>query len=119
MIIEPANLEALNKQYPDGVPAEALFEAVNYQHPTVSLGSIMRDLRECEGWSLTETAKKLGISKQFLSEYERGHKLPSVKKVIEMATTFGVDPALWLRYRLQDELRLNGFDGQLEIYKIA
>jgi proteic killer suppression protein len=119
MIIEPAKLDSLMEQYPEGVPAEALFEAIGYQHQEASLGSMMREWRQCEGWTLTETAQKLGISKQFLSEYERGHKLPSIKKVIEIATTFEVDPASWLKFRLQDELRMNGYDGTLDIFKIA
>ena len=120
MTTEPNKLDLLLEQYPNGgIPADSVFKALGYNKEDITLGNTIRCWRQCEQWNLTQAAEFLGISKQLLSDYERGRKLPSIKKVIEMATLFEVDPSWWVRYRLQDELRMNGFDGNLEIFKIA
>jgi hypothetical protein len=43
----------------------------------------------------------------------------TLKKIIEMAEIFEVDPIMWLQYRLKDELRLNGYEGEITLTKIA
>ena len=77
---------------------------------TMTLGRSMRSWRKCDALNLTAAATKLGISKQLLSEYERGIKLPSLRRTLEMAEILGGPSALWLHYRLQDELRPLGFE---------
>ena len=120
MTTEPSKLDLLLEQYPDeSIPADLVLNALGLSREDIRLGSTMRCWRQCEGWNLSQGAELLGISKQLLSDYERGTKLPSIKKTIEMATLFEVDPAIWLRYRLQDELRQNGFEGTFHIHRIA
>jgi transcriptional regulator with XRE-family HTH domain len=81
----------------------------------------MRAWRQCEGLRLADVASKMAISKQLLSEYERGLKLPSIRKTLEMAELLGASPAMWLRYRLQDELKTIGYEaiGSLALNKLA
>ena len=79
---------------------------------TQTLGTAMRAWREGLEWTLTSTATKLGISKQMLSEYERGLKLPSIRRTLELAELMGASPAMWLRYRLQDELKALGYGSK-------
>jgi len=69
------------------------------------LGFSMRAWRTCEERTLEDVAKQLGISKQVLSLYERGEKLPSLKKTLEIATVLGAPPSVWLEYRLNDEIQ--------------
>jgi len=80
------------------------------QRRNMTLGRSMRSWRKCDALNLTAAATKLGISKQLLSEYERGIKLPSLRRTLEMAEILGGPSALWLHYRLQDELRPLGFE---------
>jgi transcriptional regulator with XRE-family HTH domain len=117
MTIESDKIELLIEQYPNGVPADVLFDALGL--PEITLGNTIRCWRKCENWTLADAAQRLNCSKQLLSDYERGVKLPSIKKIIEMAEVFEVDPIMWLQYRLKDELRLNGYDAQMTLTKIA
>jgi len=88
---------------------------------TQTLGTAMRAWREGLEWTLTSTAGKLGISKQMLSEYERGLKLPSIRRTLELAELMGASPAMWLRYRLQDELKSLGYGstGSLHVFRLV
>jgi DNA-binding XRE family transcriptional regulator len=79
MITEPDKIDLLIEQYPAGMPADALFEALGL--PTeITLGNTIRCWRKCENWTLADAAQRLNCSKQLLSDYERGVKLPSIKK---------------------------------------
>lgn len=59
----------------------------------LTFGQTIRAYRLSEEWSLTDTAEKLEISKQQLSDYEHGRKLPSIGKAYQMAETLGMMPA--------------------------
>ena len=87
----------------------------------ITFGQSLRSFRKCEEWTLEQTAQKLGVSKQLLSAYERGKQLPSLAKVVEMADVFGTDPSVWVHYRVQDEMRLIGFEStiQINLHRIA
>ena len=118
MIIELDKIDLLIEQYPDGIPAMLAFEAIGLS-TEITLGNTIRCWRKCENWTLADAAQRLNCSKQLLSDYERGVKLPSIKKIIEMAEIFEVDPIMWLQYRLKDELRMNGYEGEITLTKIA
>ena len=118
MTTEPDKFDLLEAQHPNGIPAMVAFEAFGLS-TEITLGNTIRCWRKCENWTLADAAQRLNCSKQLLSDYERGVKLPSIKKIIEMAEVFEVDPIMWLQYRLKDELRLNGYDGQITLTKIA
>ncbi len=120
MTTDPSKLDLVLEQYPaGGIPADLVLNALGHFREDITLGNTIRCWRKCEGWNLSQGAELLGISKQLLSDYERGTKLPSIKKTIEMANLFDIDPSWWLRYRLQDELRQNGFEGTFQIHRIA
>ena len=58
-------------------PPEPLWRSV--------LGARLRRLRSGKGYSLTRTARRAGISPQYLSEIERGLKEPSSEVVAAVA----------------------------------
>jgi transcriptional regulator with XRE-family HTH domain len=58
----------------------------------LTVGRVIQSHRKSEGWSQVETAKKLGISSQQLSDYEKGRKLPSISKAWEIASILGMHP---------------------------
>jgi transcriptional regulator with XRE-family HTH domain len=101
-------------------------EFINIQESTVfqdivknmTLGSVMRSWRKCDDLTLQAVAKRLGISKQLLGDYERGTKLPSLSKTIEMATVLEAPVELWIRYRIEAELNTLGYEAQsIEVRK--
>lgn len=74
----------------------------------VTLGRVMKNWREAEDLTQEKVAHLLGVSKQVLSAYENNRKLPSIKKTIEIAEKLGASAKMWLIYRLETELRLQG-----------
>jgi DNA-binding XRE family transcriptional regulator len=67
---------------PDPQGQEALWRQV--------LGSRLRDLRHERGERLTDIAGRAGLSPQYLSEIERGHKDPSSEMIAAIGGALGV-----------------------------
>lgn len=59
----------------------------NLQH---HLSSALRQLRQANGWSLTLTAERTGVSKAMLGQIERGESSPTVATLWKIATGFNV-----------------------------
>lgn len=55
----------------------------------------LRQIREQRGWTQTQLADKLDISKALLNNYETGRHTPQFKKLPRLAQVLGVDVA-WL-----------------------
>lgn len=47
-------------------------------------------LREAKGWTQTELAKKLGITRSGVNAWEMGISVPSTQYIVELANIFGV-----------------------------
>lgn len=54
-------------------------------------GRKLKELRKLEGWTQTEVAKKIGVSKQTYSHYENENRQPSLKTIRSLASVYGVD----------------------------
>jgi transcriptional regulator with XRE-family HTH domain len=55
----------------------------------VALGRRLRDARRAQGRTLSDTARRAGISTQYLSEVERGRKDPSSEIIAAIAGALG------------------------------
>ena len=53
-------------------------------------GDLLRLLRKQKGMTMEETAKTVGISRQALSNYERGVRDPSLKILITLSNLYQV-----------------------------
>lgn len=100
----------------DSIQASELPEFKQWQAER-TLGSVMKAWREAEGLTQEAVAKRLGISKQVFSAYENGHKIPSIKRTIELAETLGASVTMWLIYRVETELRNQGLDYSVRLEK--
>ena len=100
----------------DFIPLAEIPELLEIIHAT-TLGRSIRTWRKTHEDTMTQEqlAHKLGISKQQLSAYERSEKLPSLQKTIEMATLLNAPLSLWIRYRIQDEMRSVGLDADVKV----
>ncbi|UEG16354.1 helix-turn-helix domain-containing protein [Pantoea ananatis] len=54
------------------------------------LGDGLKQLRQANGWSLSLTAEKTGVSKAMLGQIERGESSPTVATLWKIATGFNV-----------------------------
>lgn len=54
------------------------------------LGCRINELRCALGWSQTELAKRMNISKQTVSNWENDNIQPSIEMLVKMAKIFGV-----------------------------
>lgn len=73
-------------------PRESLDEPDTAPEPLwrEALGDRLRQRRHSRGETLTETARRAGLSPQYLSEVERGIKEPSSEMIAAMAGALGV-----------------------------
>ena len=55
-----------------------------------ALGDVLRRLRHERGERLADTARRAGVSPQYLSEVERGRKEPSSEMIAAIAGALGV-----------------------------
>ncbi len=77
---ERAKVLPLRRQ-PTAPPQEPLWREV--------LGQRLRNLRQDQDQTLSETAGRAGISPQYLSEIERGRKEPSSEMIAALAGALG------------------------------
>ncbi len=54
------------------------------------LGQRINELRTAFGWNQVELSKKLGVSKQTVSNWENENIQPSIEALIRLADLFGV-----------------------------
>ena len=62
-----------------------------YQPPQ-ELGTFLRSERESQGWTLEQLAKRLQVTKGYLSRLERGKAKPAAKLIDLLAKTWQSDP---------------------------
>ena len=55
------------------------------------LGQRINELRKARGWSQVDLAKRLGITKQTVSNWENGKALPDVETLLQIAEKLNID----------------------------
>lgn len=68
----------------------------------MEFGQVMRSIREKNGWTLEEMAKKLGTTKQALSKYERGERTPKITAAASFAEILGIPLEDLIGYEYHD-----------------
>lgn len=71
----------------------------------LSFSDILVMQREDDELTQVEMAKKLGISKQKLCDFEKGRRIPSAKTAAMWAKKLGHPQEVWVQVVLQDQLR--------------
>lgn len=62
-----------------------------------------------------EMAKKLGVTKQKLCDFEKGRRIPSTKMVASWAKKLGHPQDVWVQIVLQDQLRQDNLELKISI----
>ena len=85
----------------DLIPAGEVFR----KKGEMTFARAIRAWREGEGWSQVEMAKRLGISRANLCDFEKGRKLPAPGRACQIARKIGMVEAYVVELVLQDILR--------------
>jgi transcriptional regulator with XRE-family HTH domain len=83
------------------VPALAALER---RDGPLTFGRMLRALRQCEEESLATFAARLGVTKQHLSDIERGKRAVSVERAATWARTLGYHAGQFVTLALQAQL---------------
>src|ERR1700753_3868003 len=80
-------------------------KALDRQTALLTFADALKAHRLCEEWTQEQAAQKLNITKQMLSAYETGKRIPTPKKAYEMATVLGLIPEMAVLLAMNDELK--------------
>jgi len=81
----------------------------------LTLGGSIRSIRQGDGESQIDFAKKLGVSKQYLCDLEHNRKIVSAKKAKQFATILGYPVEQFIALALQDSLEHDGIHMLVEV----
>ncbi len=74
----------------------------------LSFGMAVEALRMRDDYTQAEFAKRLGVSRQYLCDIEKGRRLASPEQAARFAKAFGHPPEVLVRMALQDAVRAGG-----------
>jgi transcriptional regulator with XRE-family HTH domain len=74
----------------------------------LTFGMAVEALRVRDDYTQAEFAKKLGVSRQYLCDVEKGRRLASPEQAARFAKAFGHPPAVLVRMALQDAVSAGG-----------
>lgn len=72
------------------------------------LGQRINELRVAFGWSQVELAKKLGVAKQTVSNWENENIQPSIEMLVRLSKLFGVSTDYMLGFEETPRLNIDG-----------
>lgn len=82
---------------------------------TLSFADLLIMQREDEALTQVDMAKKLGISKQKLCDFEKGRRLPSTKMAASWAKKLKHPQEIWVQIVLQDQLRKDNLKMKVSV----
>ena len=85
----------------------------------LTLGSFVQCIRECEEMSQVAFAKRLGISRQYLCDIERGRRVISPKLAASLGSKIGHSQDQMVRLALQDSINKSGLPYEVELRRAA
>lgn len=80
----------------------------------LTFSEVMRTIRECEEWTLGDMAAKLGVTRGFISNVEKG-KPVSPDAAARYARILGYGEELFIRLAIQDQLRRAGLEYDVQL----
>ncbi|OFZ82905.1 MAG: hypothetical protein A2583_16650 [Bdellovibrionales bacterium RIFOXYD1_FULL_53_11] len=85
----------------------------------MTFGMAIESLREREGISQSGFARRIGVSKQYLCDIEKGRRMVSTEQAARFARAFGHPPSLFVRLAIQDDIRASGLKLKVTIEEEA
>jgi transcriptional regulator with XRE-family HTH domain len=81
----------------------------------LTLGKAIRSIRQGEGESQIDFAKRLNVSKQYLCDLEHDRKIVSAKKAKQFADILGYPAEQFIALAIQDSLEHDGIHMLVEV----
>ena len=85
----------------------------------MTLGKAIRCTRECDEISQADFAKKLGVSKSYLSDLENNRKTVSLKKAAEFARILEDSEKFFVLLALRDMFKRQGLHYEVDLRDAA
>ena len=85
----------------------------------ITLGRLMRSLRQCEDLSVTAMAEKLGVNKQFLSAVETNRKQVGIAFIAAFAQILQTPAEPLIEIYFRDTLRKHGLNLKVKVSKAS
>jgi transcriptional regulator with XRE-family HTH domain len=80
-----------------------------------SFGSMMKAFRAREELTQEELAKKLGVTKSYISNIENNREVITVEQAIKFSKKLKEPASLWVEIALQDILNRAGFNAKVKL----
>ncbi len=84
----------------------------------LTFGGLMLSIREGEEWTMAEMAEKLGVSRGFISNIEKG-KAVRPEAAAKYARILGYGEQQFVRLALQDHIRRSGLDYEVRLERTS
>lgn len=84
-----------------------------------SFGQLVWAFRQCENLSQEALAKRIGVSKQYISAIENGHKLVSIEQAKKLAEIFEMPPKMFIESLMQQQLNNCHVNYKVELHGAA
>lgn len=79
-----------------------------------NFGKLIWSYRKSEEMTQTELADLLAVSKQYISQLEKGERTASIEQAIRLAEVFEMDPEIFVIRSLQDQVEKAGLDLKIK-----
>ena len=74
----------------------------------LTFGKLIWSLRKSEELTQLDLAELLGVTKQYISQLEKGDRLASVEQAARLAKIFKMNPEIFVIRALQDQIHRAG-----------
>lgn len=81
----------------------------------LTFAELLESIRLGEGWSQTDMAGTLGVSRSHICDLEKGRKQVSPERAGAFARTLGYPVSQFVRLALQDQVTRAGLDLTVEV----
>lgn len=95
--------------------SKSYFEKLEKIYGPLTFGSLLKAFREAEELTQVDFAAKLGLSKQNLSDLEKGRKTPSPSRAAMIAKKLKLPEAPLIEFALKDALNKDGFNYDVRL----
>lgn len=85
----------------------------------MTFGGLIKSLRVCDEITQVDLAKKIGVSKQFLSDVEHNRKDIGISFAKKMADALGYSIEPLIELIIRDQLRKQNLHYKIELKKVS
>jgi DNA-binding XRE family transcriptional regulator len=90
-------------------------EDLAHDFGALSFADLLISYREGEELTQAQVAKRIGISKQRLCDFEKGRRLPSLRAAFNFGKQLGKHPETWVLVVIEDMLRKEKLNIKLAV----